>query len=114
MEGPGGKAATPPAAGWRGGGGLVARAASLPAAGWRGAGVPDIGKAEYAPRFTVGSQSPRGSNLVTSDKARGGSHVLCFSQKLDLGASAFVAKSLFHWLRGRFMILRRMLRIQFL
>jgi len=41
-------------------------------------------------------------------------HVLGFSQKLDLGASASVAKSLFHWLRGRFMMLKRMLRIQFL
>jgi len=40
--------------------------------------------------------------------------LLCFSQKLDLGASASVAKSLFHWLRGRFMMLKRMLRIQFL
>ena len=40
--------------------------------------------------------------------------ILCFSQKLDLGASASVAKSLFHWLRGRFMTLKRMLRIQFL
>jgi len=42
------------------------------------------------------------------------SSVLCFSQKLDLGASASVAKSLFHWLRGRLMMLKRMLRIQFL
>jgi len=40
--------------------------------------------------------------------------ILCFSQKLDLGASASVAKSLFHWLRGRFMMLKRMLRIQIL
>ena len=40
--------------------------------------------------------------------------LLCFSQTLDLGASASVAKSLFHWLRGRFMMLKRMLRIQFL
>jgi len=40
--------------------------------------------------------------------------VLCFSQKLDLRASASVAKSLFHWLRGRFMMLKRMLQIQFL
>jgi len=40
--------------------------------------------------------------------------LLCFSQKLDHGASASVAKSLFHWLRGRFMMLKRMLRIQFL
>jgi len=40
--------------------------------------------------------------------------LLCFSQKLDLRASASVAKSLFHWLRGRFMMLKRMLRIQFL
>jgi len=40
--------------------------------------------------------------------------LLCFSRKLDLGALAFVAKSLFHWLRGRFMMLKRMLRIQFL
>ena len=40
--------------------------------------------------------------------------LLCFSQKRDLGASASVAKSLFHWLRGRFMMLKRMLRIQFL
>jgi len=44
----------------------------------------------------------------------GGGDVLCFSQKLDLGASASVAKSLFHWLRGRFTMLKRMLRIQFL
>ena len=41
-------------------------------------------------------------------------YLLCFSQKLDLGASASVAKSLFHWLRGRLMMLKRMLRIQFL
>ena len=40
--------------------------------------------------------------------------ILCFSQKLYLGTSASVAKSLFHWLRGRFMMLKRMLRIQFL
>jgi len=40
--------------------------------------------------------------------------ILCFSQKLDLGASASDAKSLFHWLRGRLMMLKRMLRIQFL
>jgi len=40
--------------------------------------------------------------------------VLCFSQKLDLGASSSVAKSLFHWRKGRFMMLKRMLRIQFL
>ena len=40
--------------------------------------------------------------------------ILCFSQKLDLGASASVAKPLFHWLRGGFMMLKRMLRIQFL
>jgi len=40
--------------------------------------------------------------------------LLCLSQKLDLGASASVAKSLFHWLRGRFMMLKRMLRIRFL
>jgi len=40
--------------------------------------------------------------------------ILCFSQKLDLGASASVAKSLFHWLRGRLMMLKRMLRIQFM
>jgi len=40
--------------------------------------------------------------------------LLCFSPKLDLCASASVAKSLFHWLRGRFMMLKRMLRIQFL
>jgi len=37
--------------------------------------------------------------------------ILCCSHKLDLGASASVAKSLFHWLRGRFMMLKRMLRI---
>jgi len=46
--------------------------------------------------------------------AAGGVSLLCFSQKLELGASASVAKSLFHWLRGRFMMLKRMLRIQFL
>jgi len=40
--------------------------------------------------------------------------ILCFSQKLDLRASASVAKSLLHWLRARFMMLKRMLRIQFL
>ena len=35
----------------------------------------------------------------------------CF---MDLGATASVAKSLFHWLRRRLMMLKRMLRIQFL
>jgi len=43
-----------------------------------------------------------------------GGPLLCFSQELDVGASASVAKSLFHWLRGPFMMLKRMLRIQVL
>jgi len=52
--------------------------------------------------------------MAPKDSVKRRSWVLCFSQKLDLGASASVAKSLFHWLWGRFMMLKRMLRIQFL
>jgi len=40
--------------------------------------------------------------------------ILCFPQKLDPDASASDAKSLFHWLRGRCMPMKRMMRIQFL
>jgi len=40
--------------------------------------------------------------------------LLCFPQKLDPDASASDAKSLFHWLRGRCMPMKRMMRIQFL
>jgi len=40
--------------------------------------------------------------------------LLCFPQKLDPDASASDAKSLFHWLRGRCMPMKRIVRIQFL
>jgi len=53
--------------------------------------------------------------LTSTTSAKiGKTTILCFSQKLDLGASASVAKSLFHWLRERFMMLKRILRIQIL
>ena len=61
MRGFGGQGGLP--AGCRGGVGPGGRAASPPAAGLRGGGGPEIVKAENAPRFTVGSQSPRESFL---------------------------------------------------
>jgi len=46
-------------------------------AGWRGGGGPEIGTAENTPRFTLGSQNPRGPYLVPLYlyKSRGGPHV---------------------------------------
>jgi len=67
-------------------------------------------------RQNAARQSRREATCVADGSTTGALQrwILCFSQKLDLGASASVAKSLFHWLRGRFMTLKRMLRIQFL
>jgi len=59
----------------------------------------------------IPAKSPRHC-AAEGPKRRG--YLLSLSQKLDLGASASVAKSLFHWLKGRFMMLKRMLWIQFL
>jgi len=66
-------------------------------------------------RVVGGAPSQPGLARVHRDQARSSAAttVLSFWQKLDLGASACVAKALFHWLRGRFMMLKRMLRIQF-
>jgi len=60
------------------------------------------------------SEAPRQGRPPRTRSHALGVQLLCFSIKLDLGASASVAKSLFHWLRGRFMMLKRMLPIQFL
>jgi len=53
-----------------------------------------------------------GENEGSGWKKGGG--ILCFPQKLDPDAPASDAKSLFHWVRGRCMPLKRMKRIQFL
>ena len=57
----------------------------------------------------AGKAAAKDRDVGTGADAQGAGVLLCFSQNSDLGASAFVANSLFHWLGGRFMVPKRML-----
>jgi len=87
-------------AGWRREGVAGGRPAYFPTAGWQDGGGPGNGKAEHAPRFTVGSQSPRGSYLVPLYEARGGPQVcLLFAFRNQPIATPRAASEL-HWRDG--------------